>query len=54
LDCPERAESGDCFQLETGWEPSPSGDSLGLFITLLPEQRRVIEAWPALPAMSPG
>jgi hypothetical protein len=38
-----------CFWLETGWEPSASGDASGHPVTLPPELRQVIEAWAFLP-----
>jgi len=38
-----------CFWLETGWDPSTSGDTSGHPMTLPTELRRIIETWPSLP-----
>jgi hypothetical protein len=38
-----------CFWLETDWDPPASGDSSGHPMTLPPESRQVIAAWPCLP-----
>jgi hypothetical protein len=38
-----------CFWLETGWKSPASGDMPGHRMTLPPELRLVIEAWPSLP-----
>jgi hypothetical protein len=38
-----------CFWLEIGWELSASDDTIGRYMTLPPELRRVIAAWPFLP-----
>ncbi len=38
-----------CFWLETGWESAAPGDTSGRPMTLPPELRQVIKAWPSLP-----